>query len=148
MIDAANADERADQMTAMADRIGDLVDAEVAAMKANRLDGADFNAEEKERLVHAWRLEVERVREHPALLSGADKARKEKLAQASVDLADKLEAHAAALAARKTVTEGLVESIAAEVARVKKAPDGYGANGAARTNGPSHAGGVAVDAKA
>ncbi len=148
MIEAANADQRAEEMAAMASRITQLVDAEIAALKANQLDGASFNAEEKERLVHAWRLEVERVKQQPALLSGASKPNKERLAKISIDLAEKLERHAAAIAARRSVTEGLVQSIASEVARVKKAPDGYGANGAVRSNGPSRAGGVAVDAKA
>lgn len=148
MIDAANPNERAEEMTAMATRIAELVDAEIAAMKANQLDGAAANAEEKERLVHAWRLEVERVKQQPQLLAGAGKPQKEKLAQISLELAEKLERHAAAIAARRSVTEGLVQSIASEVARVKKAPDGYGANGSVRSNGPSRAGGVAVDAKA
>lgn len=148
MIDTTDANQRAEQMTAMAQRILELVEAEVAAMKANQLDGAAMNADEKERLVHSWRLEVDRIRQHPSLLSGADAGLKEKLAQASVRLAETLEAHAAVLAARRSVTEGLVESIAAEVAEAKKAPDGYAANGTARSGGPARAGGVAVDAKA
>ncbi len=147
MIDAMEPNDRAAQMTAMARKIATLVDAEIAAINANRLDSADINSGEKERLVHSWRLEVERIREQPSLLSGADAEHKEKLAQVSVDLADKLEVHAAALAARRSVTEGLVESIASEVARVRKAPDGYGATGAVRSDGPARAGGVAVDAK-
>lgn len=148
MIDASNPNERAEQMTTMARRIAALVDAEIEALKANRMKSADANTQEKERLVHSWRLEVERIREHPSLLSGADQAHKERLAQISVELTDKLEAHAAALAARRSVTEGLVESIAAEVARVRKAPEGYGRTGATRAGGPARAGGVAVDAKA
>lgn len=148
MIDAANPNELARQMIDMARRISNLVDAEIAAMKANRLDGANADAQEKERLVHSWRLEVERVRAHPDLLSGADRTAKEELAKISGELAEKLETHAASLAARRSVTEGLVQSIAAEVARVRKAPDGYGASGSARSGGPARAGGVAVDAKA
>lgn len=148
MIDADNPNERAEQMTAMAGRISVLVDAEIEALKAGRLDGADANAQEKERLVHSWRLEVDRIREHPSIISGADKTLKDDLARASASLAEKLEVHAAALAARRSVTEGLVQSIAEEVARVRKAPEGYGSTGAARRDGPARAGGVAVDAKA
>ena len=91
MIDAANPNQRAEQMTAMARRIAVLVDTEIEALKANRMKGADANMQEKERLVHSWRLEVERIRDHPSLLSGADQALKDDLAQISVELADKLE---------------------------------------------------------
>ena len=59
-----------------------------------------------------------------------------------------LESHAIALAASKTVTEGLVRSIAAEVAAVRSGPAGYGRTGSFSNSTPRQASGVALNAKA
>ena len=59
-----------------------------------------------------------------------------------------LEAHAVALEASKVVTEGLVRSIAAEIAAVRSAPAGYGRTGAFSACAQPQASGLAVNAKA
>lgn len=147
MLSATGPDDRADQLIAMATRLNDLIRLEVAALKANRLDGATVNADEKERLAHAWRLEVARIKQDPSLLKGLDAGRKAALRDVSKALEELIDGHARALEAMKTVTEGLVKAIATEVSASRKAPAGYGASGALGRPGSSGATGVAVNAR-
>ena len=68
--------------------------------------------------------------------------------EAAKALEQGLEAHAQALLATKTVTEGLVRSIAAEIASSRSAPAAYGRTGTVNTTARREASGLAVDAKA
>ena len=54
--------------------------------------------------------------------------------------------HNKALTAMRSVTEGLVESIAREVSQETRGPQAYGSNG--QTGGKTRASGIAVNAKA
>lgn len=147
MLSATGPQDRADQLIAMATRLNDLIRLEVAALKDNRLDGAAVHADEKERLAHAWRLEVARIKQDPSLLKGLDAGRKAALRDASKALEDLIEGHARALEAMKTVTEGLVKAIATEVSASRKAPAGYGSSGAIGRSVSSGATGVTVNAR-
>lgn len=140
--------ERADQLLAMTKRLVTLVTAEIEALKAKRLDGASADWDEKERLAHAWRLEVAYIKANPSALAGVSEDRKQALRESAKQLEDQLEAHARALVAMKTVTEGLVRSIASEIATVRSGPVGYGRGGAVNTATKREASGLAVDAKA
>ncbi len=140
-------EERAEQLEAMTRRLIGLVTTEASAVQAHRLSAANADWDEKERLVHAWRIEVSRIKADPSLLSGLSQVRKDQLRASSRELETSLEAHAMALAASKSVTEGLVRSIAAEIASVRAAPAGYGRSGASAA-GNAQASGLAVNAKA
>lgn len=72
MIDASDPNDRADQLLAVAGRLIALVKAEAEAMSRRELKGAGADWEEKERLVHSWRLEVQRIRLDPSLIRSAD----------------------------------------------------------------------------
>ena len=141
-------EERAEQLEAMMRRLIGLVSSEAAAVRAHRLSAANADWDEKERLVHAWRIEVSRIKGDPSLLSGLSQMRKEQLRASSRELETALEAHAMALAASKSVTEGLVRSIASEIASVRAAPAGYGRSGVSAGAKNPHASGLAVNAKA
>lgn len=141
-------EERAEQLLAMTVRLAGLVEEEIAAVKARKLDASSANWDEKERLVHAWRLEVARIKADPSQMSGLSQVRKEALRTASKNLEEQLQAHERALSAARTVTEGLVRSIAAEIAQSRSAPVGYGAKGAFSTAQAREASGLAVNAKA
>ncbi|MDP3736657.1 MAG: flagellar basal-body protein FlbY [Hyphomonadaceae bacterium] len=140
--------ERADQLLAMTKRLVALVTAEIDALKAKRLDGASADWDEKERLAHAWRLEVAYIKANPSALAGVADDRKQALRDSAKRLEEQLEAHARALVAMKTVTEGLVRSIASEIATVRSGPVGYGRAGTVNTATKREASGLAVDAKA
>ena len=70
-------EDRAEQLEAMTRRLINLVSAEAAAVQAHRLSAANADWDEKERLVHAWRLEVSRIKADPSLLAGLSQPRKE-----------------------------------------------------------------------
>lgn len=144
----ADAQERADQLLAMTQRLITLVTAEIEALKARRLDGASAGWEEKERLAHAWRLEVSYIKTNPDALAGVTEACKAGLRDAARELELKVEAHARALEAMKTVTEGLVRSIASEIASARSGPTGYGRSGAVSPAPQRDASGLTVNAKA
>jgi len=145
---SAGVDERAEQLDAMTRRLVRLIGAEAEAVKAHRLSSANADWDEKERLVHAWRIEVSRIKADPTALAGLSADRKAALKQSAKALEAALESHAIALAASKAVTEGLVRSIASEVAAVRSAPSGYGRTGAVNAPQQRPASGVARNAKA
>lgn len=140
--------DRADQLLAMTRRLTVLVNAEIAALNARKLDGASADWDEKERLAHSWRLEVAHIKQNPSALSGVPEATKAVLREASRELEAALEKHAHSLAAMKEVTEGLVRSIAAEIASVRAAPAGYGRSGNVNQGAKTEASGLTVNAKA
>ncbi len=141
-------EERAEQLDTMTRRLIGLVAAEADAVKAHRLNANTADWDEKERLVHAWRIEVSRIKAEPGLLAGLSSDRKASLRESSRQLESVLEAHAVALAASKSVTEGLVRSIAGEIASVRAAPAGYGRSGGVNSVANRQASGLAVNAKA
>jgi hypothetical protein len=140
-------EERADQLLAMTQRLVALLDQEISALQARKLDASSASWDEKEKLVHAWRLEVARVKADPGLMAGLSATRKDALRTAAKELEDRLVDHERALAAARTVTEGLVRSIAAEIAEARSGPAGYGAGGAATGGQRREASGLAVNAK-
>ena len=50
--------DRATQLLAMTQRLVGMIELEIEAMKARRMLGQTADWDEKERLVHAWRIEV------------------------------------------------------------------------------------------
>lgn len=140
--------ERADQLLGMTQRLVLLIREEIEAVKARRLESGTAGWDEKERLVHAWRLEVSRVKAEPALLAGIPDDLKAGLREAAKALEAGLEEHARELGAMRTVTEGLVRSIAAEIASARSAPAAYGRSGTVNGGQRREASGLAVDAKA
>ena len=140
--------DRATQLLAMTQRLVTLMGEEVEAVKTRKLQGPSAEWDEKERLVHAWRIEVSKVKAEPGLLAGIPNDLKLSLRDAAKALEDGLEAHANALMATKTVTEGLVRSIAAEIASSRSAPAAYGRSGTVNAGARREASGLAVDAKA
>ena len=70
-------EDRGEQLDVMTRRLIGLVANEITAVREHRLSQANADWDEKERLVHAWRLEVSRIKADPTLLAGLSAARKE-----------------------------------------------------------------------
>ncbi len=140
--------DRATQLLAMTQRLVGLIEVEIEALKARRNLGAATDWDEKERLVHAWRIEVSKVKADPTLIAGIPESLKTDLRTAAKQLEDGLATHANALMASKVVTEGLVRSIANEIASARSAPAAYGRSGAVKPGAHREASGLAVNAKA
>jgi len=134
---ADDAADRAQQLLALTERLTAILLEETALIEARKPlpDGAA--AEEKERLVNAYRLEMARIKAEPALIGAAPEDQRTALKGATHALNEALAAHEMALAAVKTLTEGLVQAMAEEVARLKNGGGSYGATGAsAAPSGP------------
>lgn len=126
---AESAADRAEQLLLVTERLEALVSAETRRIQARQppLDGPE--AEEKNRLANAYRLELARIRQDPTLIDGAPAAALGRLRTQTAALHETLARHELALNAVKMVTEGLVEAMAQEVVRQRSGGGSYGANG-------------------
>jgi hypothetical protein len=134
---ADDAQDRAEQLVLATERLTALITEETRRIDAREppLDGAE--AEEKNRLANAYRLELARIKQDRALIDSAKPATLAQLRGNTVKLHEALEAHEIALSAVKTVTEGLVQAIAEEVVRQRTGAAPYGAAGApVQSHGP------------
>ncbi|MGE0046682.1 MAG: flagellar basal body protein [Hyphomonadaceae bacterium] len=135
---ADNPSDRAQQMLALTERLTETIARETELMRARQPLPEGEGAEEKQRLVNAYRLEMARIRDDRGLIAEAPDALRARLRAATVSLQDALAAHEAALGALKALTEGLVQAMAEEVARLRAGGGSYGASGAMTgTSGPT-----------
>jgi len=131
---ADDAADRAEQLLLITDRLTALVAEETRRIEAREppLDGAD--GDEKNRLANAYRLELARIKQEPALIESAPPALLAQLKQRTLALHETLAAHEIALNAVKVVTEGLVHAMAEEVVRQQsESGAGYNPSGARAT---------------
>lgn len=125
---ADDAADRVEQLIALTERLTERLTAETAAFEARKPHEAAAGAEETARLANLYRHESARVKADRALIEGAPKPRLAQLATATRAFDAILIRHSRALEAAKTLTEGLVRTIAAEVAAQRAPAAGYGAN--------------------
>ncbi|MGQ0532335.1 MAG: flagellar basal body protein [Caulobacteraceae bacterium] len=132
---ADDARDRAEQLLLMTERLTGLAAEDTRRIEAREplLDGPE--ADEKNRLANAYRLELARIKQDPALIQGAPPELLTKLRRSTVFLHETLAAHELALNAVKIVSEGLVHAMAEEVARQRHSGAAYSAQGAIETRG-------------
>jgi hypothetical protein len=126
---ADDARDRAEQMVLVTTRLTVLIEEETRRIDAREppLDGA--LAEEKTRLANAYRLELTRIKHDRGLIEGAGDDVLAQLRQTTEALNAALAAHETSLGAVKLISEGLVQAMAGEVARVRRGEANYGATG-------------------
>lgn len=127
---ADDAADRAEQLLLLSERLQALVAEDTRRIVAREapMDGAE--AEEKNRLANAYRLELARIKQDPSLIETAPPQLLSKLRERTVTLHEALAEHELQLAAVKAVTEGLVHAMAEEVARQRGGGGNYSATGA------------------
>lgn len=145
-IAAHDINDRIEQLVAVTERLSELMIAETAALKARKLDASSADWNEKEQLAHTYRLEMTDLARHPETMVSANANLRKILFERVRSFQSILADHGKALEAMRTVTEGLVENIAREVAAETNGPQGYGAQG--KTAGKARASGIAVNAQA
>lgn len=130
---ADDAADRAEQMVLLTERLTALITEETRRIEAREapLDGAD--AEEKNRLANAYRLELARIKQDRSLIDAAPADLLARLRRSTETLQSTLDAHEIALNAVKIVAEGLVHAMAEEIVRQRGGARGYGASGAIET---------------
>lgn len=137
---ADDAKDRAEQLLAATERLTVLIGEETRRIDAREPPLTGAEAEEKNRLANAYRLELARIKQDPSLIEGAPPALLSQLKQSTLALHEALGAHDVALSAVRAVTEGLVQALAEEVVRQRGGGANYGAGGTpVGPSGPSPA---------
>jgi hypothetical protein len=139
--------DRADQLIAITDRLTTLLSQEIEAHKTGQLDASSQDWTEKEKLAHAYRIEISNIRQDPSLLEGASDSQKESLKLKVESFRELTIQHANALAASRQVTEGLVKAITDEIAETRAAPKGYGRAGEVSQTRDSASSGLTANLK-
>ena len=126
---ADGAADRADQLLLLTERLAALVAEETRRIEAREPPLSGAEADEKNRLANAYRLELARLKQEPGLLAGAPEAVLAQLRGRTVELQNALATHEISLNAVKLIAEGLVEAMAQEVVRQRGGGAVYGAGG-------------------
>jgi hypothetical protein len=132
---ADDARDRVEQLLLMTERLTAIAAEETRRIEARQplLEGPD--ADEKNRLANAYRLELARIKQDQSLIQGALPELLTRLRRSTMLLNDTLAAHEVALNAVKVVSEGLVHAMAEEISRQLGAGASYSAQGALETRG-------------
>ena len=125
-LSADTPDERVHQLIDLTERLTELIAAEAQAFESHRPQDAAALVEETSRLANIYRHESARVRSNPDLISHASLEDRTRLMRATEAFDAVLARQGRALEAAKTVTEGLVQAIANEVASQRSRGVGYG----------------------
>ena len=130
---ANNAGDRVEQILIVTERLTALIEEETRRIESRQYPLSGAEADEKSRLVNAYRLEMTRIGHDRSLIEGASPALLERLRAQTALLHERLALHEEALGAIKIITEGLVQAMAEEVVRQRGGGAGYSANGALGT---------------
>ena len=125
-LSATDPTDRVEQLTALTERLSERLAGELKAFEANRPQDAALTLAETQKLANLYRHESARVKANPALVTAAPHPLKLKLIEATRTFDAILARHAIAVEASKILTEGLVKTIASEIAAQRKPAAGYG----------------------
>lgn len=123
--------DRARALTRMTTRLTDRLARECEAFEAHRAQDVAGGMAETQDLANAYRRESVALKADPSLLKDAPAADRMELIRATEAFEAVLARHARAVETARIVSEGLVQTIAQEVAAARASGAGYGANGAA-----------------
>ncbi|MDQ8030320.1 MAG: flagellar basal-body protein FlbY [Brevundimonas sp.] len=133
MTDAAvlNATARVKQMTDLTERLTACLIDESKAFEAHRPQDAAATVAATQELANNYRRESAQLKANPAAIAAAPVAQRTALIKATQIFEAVLSRHAQAVEAARIISEGLVQTIAAEVAGQRGSPSAYGASGRA-----------------
>jgi len=129
---AVDENDRVEQLIALTRRLIDRLTAETLAYESRRPQDAAAGSAETLRLANLYRHESMSIRQNPGLIRGARAELRQRLIEATKAFHAVLARHGRAVAAAKTLTEGLVQAIATEVAAQRSRAAGYGPAARAR----------------
>lgn len=126
-----NARARVRQLTDLTTRLTARLVEESNAFESRRPQDAADTLAETQQLANVYRRESAQVKADPSVLAAAPAADRMALVKATEAFEAVLSRHARSVEAARIVSEGLVRTIAAEVASQRGAPSAYGASGQA-----------------
>lgn len=131
MSDPQTATAHARRLTALTDRLTERLVVEGRAFAARRPQDVLGGMAETQELANQYRRESAQVKANPALISAAPASERAALVKATERFEEILSKHARAVEASRIISEGLVQTIAGEVAAARAMGTGYGATGRA-----------------
>ncbi len=126
---ADDSTHRVEQLLTITERLAALVAGETRRIDAREPPLSGAEAEEKNRLANAYRLELARIKQDRRLIEGAPPLLLTELRSRTGVLRERLAAHETSLSAVKLVAEGLVQAMAEETLRQRGSAGAYGARG-------------------
>jgi len=141
-----DASERVEQMTILTERLTALIAREAQAFEQHRPQDVAGQIEETARLANLYRHESARVRADPGLVAAAPANLRARLMRVTEAFDAVLARQGRALAAAKTVTEGLVRAIADEITAQRTSTSSYGPG--AETSAPHAAMAITLNRRA
>ena len=114
-----------DALTKMITRLSDILELENELLHTNNPDGFKATLNEKTRMVATYNQQMTLIKNDPAAYKAFPKADIDKLKEVSEAFYTVLDSHFRKLSTARTVTEGLVKSVAEEVAKKKAPPSAY-----------------------
>ncbi len=132
---AHNAQDRAEQMLLLSQRLRGLIKRETTLFEARTPHEAASFADEKNALARTYRLETARIARDPGLLADAPEALRRQLREETLLLETALRDNNKIAGVVRKLTEGLVQAIASEAANTRAKMNGYGANGQVNRDG-------------
>jgi len=129
--DAITATAHLRRLTDLTQRLTARLAAETEAFASQRPQDVSASLAETQDLANTYRRESAQLKATPGLLSAAPIGERQTLIQATEAFEAVLAIHARTVEAARTVSEGLVRTIAQEVAGARAMGTGYGASGRA-----------------
>jgi len=126
-----NATARVRQLIDLTERLTASLTEEAKAFEARRPQDAAAVVAGTAELANAYRRESAQLKADPSAIAAAPEGARTALIRATEAFEDILSRHARVVEAARTVSEGLVRTIAAEVADQRGSPSAYGASGRA-----------------
>ena len=142
---AVDAEDRANQLIQLTERLTERLAEETRAFENHRPQDVAPGVSETGRLANLYRHEAARVKLQPEMLAGATPDTHRRLMRATEAFDAVLARHGRAVNADRTISEGLVRAIAEEISRTRSRATGYGP--AARV-APANAAAIAVNRRA
>ncbi|MDC7675006.1 flagellar basal-body protein FlbY [Asticcacaulis machinosus] len=125
-LSANNASDRARQILGLTERLGTRLASETAALEAHRPQDIHASIEETRQLSNLYRMETARLKADPTLLSGLSDDMKSQLRTATETFMAIAKRHSIAVEAARTVTEGILHTIATDISERKAQGASYG----------------------
>ena len=129
---AATPDAALDAIVTLTEKLTGLLADQARAFEQHRPQDAARDLEEVSRLTNVYRTAAAHVRSQPQMVENAPPALRQRLLRATEAFDAVLVRQGRALAASKTVTEGLVKAIAEEIATKRSVGQAYGPNASRR----------------
>ncbi|ADL01914.1 hypothetical protein MMB232_02513 [Brevundimonas subvibrioides] len=119
------------RLTDLTDRLTARLEAETDAFASRRPQDVTASLAETQDLANLYRRESAQLKSNPGLLAAAPVSERMGLIKATEAFEAVLAVHARTVEAARTISEGLVRTIAQEVAGARAMGTGYGASGRA-----------------